>query len=104
MTNQKLIAALDRLDALFSDESKWTQGKYSRDGAFCIYGGVCNISYSPPTHPTPVLNELSYTLETQGVDSRNLRLEMWNDAPERTFADVKRLIADTRKRLEANLG
>lgn len=101
MSNAELIEALDRLDALFSDESKWTQGEFARDVkqehvrslapaavCWCILGGLSRA-------------EAGYViLELQATIGHNM-LAYWNDAPERTFADVKKLIADTRARLAA---
>lgn len=99
MTNAELIAALDKLDALFSDERRWTKHSYARNAAgiptsdsdavcWCLEGGCIEVG---------AFHEL---LPALGSTNR-VCLSTWNDAPERTFADVKKLIADTRARLEA---
>lgn len=105
MSNAELIAALHKLDALFSDESKWTQFEAYRDKhgkpcrrmadavSFCLVGGVFNTAAEKYDS---VCSELHQT--ALPVDNK---LSKWNDQPERTFADVKKLIADTRARLEA---
>lgn len=109
MTNAELIAALNRLDALFRDESKWTQFEAYRNKrgepcrriadavSFCLLGGVFTAALESYDS---VCSELHRTA-LLGPSEDNKLLSKWNDAPERTFADVKRLIADTRARLEA---
>lgn len=85
-----LIDALDRLDALFSDESKWTKHKFFRGEACCLVGGIIKVAGSPTRE-----FEMRAALHLEAGEN----LADWNDS--HTFSDVKQLIADTRKRLEA---
>jgi len=98
---------LDRLDELLSDESKWTQCTSARDSAgnicyadsdlavsWCLAGAIRRIA---PDDYTELLMFIYCLLgETDPME--------WNDAPERTFADVKALIAKAKERAVAQTG
>lgn len=102
MSTEQLLADLDALDALFSDESKWTKGWFARDAdgnyveasgvravCWCIYGGFIRVG-----------NENGLSDAVRASRGTGDELSDWNDAPERTFADVKQLIASTRARIQ----
>lgn len=101
--NKELIDALDRLDALFSDESKWAKGWFAKDAtgkrvrifasdaaSWCLLGA---IDKADCPHEA-IVDEFETALCRWG------QLSCWNDEPNRTFADIKKLIADTRNRLK----
>lgn len=109
MSNAELIAALDRLDSLFSDESKWTQQAYARDAAgrsvdegaesatcWCLSGALYRI-FPFGKGRLELRVAVRDALMIGGIDG----IIPWNDRPSRTFSDVKKLIADARARLEA---
>lgn len=109
MSNDKaqLLADLDALDALFSDESKWTQDYWAHDRAgarvnelddsatcWCIRGAIRRVLHAQQDAHTPLREAFHKTIGTTFIAS-------WNDEPGRTFADIKKLIADTRARVAA---
>jgi hypothetical protein len=83
---------------LLSDESKWTKGSVARDfeGHFllnpldgracswCLVGALC-YCYSVFDNGPSIK-----VIDRLGVRS----LSKWNDAPERTFAEVKALVEE----------
>ena len=111
MSNKTLLDQLAALDALFCDESKWTRGAFGRTASgdsctswdsfavcWCLSGGinrVCrNTSDALPAAQTA-------ERELRGALLIDEPILGWNDSPSRTFADIKKLIADTRERLQA---
>jgi hypothetical protein len=108
-TTQQLLDDLDALDALFSDESKWTKRLNARavDGGeapplshnavcWCLEGGVARVTgrVFPNARYYNLLDEFRITC---GADE----VYTWNDSRRRTFVQVKKLIADTRARVAA---
>jgi len=84
---------------LLSDESKWTNGMFARDArgrsmnprdaeasCWCLIGAVLRCYGTNVNRCIASLNRLK---ESIGPD-----VEAWNDAPERTFADVRRVIEE----------
>ena len=71
---------------LLSDESKWTKGVFHTthaDGdAFCLAGAISQCYVAPRWE----LVRNAVMAEINGC------ITLWNDAPERTFADVKALV------------
>ena len=84
------------LKELFTDESRWTQGTPARDEKgnavspndplavkFCLAGGIQRCyTYEEGSH---VRRQLRQQLHWQSIIQ-------WNDAPERTFEDIQRLV------------
>lgn len=81
---------------LLTDDSRWTQGENARDdGGFpiaaesedaicwCLAGAIKRC-YGDEDEVLRVLRIVHNRLNTQ--------IDIWNDAPERTFADVRALI------------
>jgi hypothetical protein len=82
---------------LLSDESKWTKGAYARDkdgveGTKSFKAAVCWCLSGAIIH--------CYRLDASrflGVIQRRLNVAFiadWNDAPERTFAEVRALVEE----------
>lgn len=112
----ELLADIDALDALFSSERTWTKGELARlcDGtgtrnvneacAWCLSGGVAKVTGYDVEVQTfnrrwrNLLNEFAVTYGDTGQMA-----PAWNDKDERTFADVKQLIADTRTRISSSI-
>jgi hypothetical protein len=82
---------------LLSDESKWTQGVSSRTGSgtkvahnspnaksWCLYGAAIKC-YESPLEIGYVLSRIAETIGSWCIAD-------WNDAPDRTFGDVKNLV------------
>jgi hypothetical protein len=104
----QLLSDLDALDALLSDESKWTKYTVAEDASgddceayssravcWCLEGAAVHVTVSNWSE-FPKSEALREALrDTMGVSN----LADWNDAPERTFADIKSLIATTRERV-----
>ena len=86
------------LKELFTDESRWTQGCFARDAEgnevgledpaavkFCLAGGVllCYL-FGERKGVSRVVNKI--------ITHVGHSIPTWADSPERTFADIKRLI------------
>ena len=83
---------------LLSDESKWTQNAWGRDATgrpvlwapktavcWCLIGAI-ETCYPRPGEATPIDNKVRDAI------GGGLMISKWNDAPERTFAEVKALV------------
>ena len=92
-----------KVKELFSDESRWTRFRMARtpDGegclpdnpdasCWCLLGAieVCYSCYAGSTHFSILYDKIVQDLNLVG-DSFILE---WNDAPERTFEEVKQLV------------
>jgi len=108
VSTEQLLADLDALDALFSDESKWARGNYARDAkgrpafiggaeavAWCLVGGCIRITRLAADKVSPLETALCRTLDGRDYGS----LAPFNDDDGRTFADIKNLISSTRARI-----
>lgn len=82
-----------KIRELYTDKSKWTQGANARNelGALCRFDlGTCFCLMGAATkcygfhESTNILLRINKALSGSVVD--------WNDAPERTFEDVKELV------------
>jgi hypothetical protein len=97
-----VLKDLNKLDAFFSDESKWMKGvSYASMECRCLVLGARLVSRNDERREIALVKALH---KTAGLNKRfadGPTLGRWNDAPERTFADIKKLIADTRARLSA---
>jgi hypothetical protein len=85
---------------LLSDKSRWTRGADARDRygyrcdpyssravSFCVLGAVLR-AYQYRTHAqTEAIRAL-----LQAIPSEYADVESWNDAPDRTFDDVSRVL------------
>lgn len=91
MSKKAGISALDRVDAFLDSPAKWHKGNLSnaQDTAWCLMGACYEAGC--PDALQPLYREIR--------DRYNTTLVEWNDADERTFADVKNLIAETRARI-----
>lgn len=105
MSPSEMLDALNRVDALLSDESKWTKDVVARDAygqsveaehpdatCWCFYGALLKVGLDCT---------LAHSVWHYCGPSEFVTIGRWNDSPQTTFADVKKLIADTRARLEA---
>ncbi len=63
---------LSRVLELFRDRSKWTQGTYSRDGKFCLWGACDMLKVSNETWNK--LSKLSYRRFNMGPINVNDKL------------------------------
>lgn len=89
-----------KIKELFSDESKWTQGRYARDkdgiktnikndnaSCWCLVGAVfkCYIYHNA--------DKAIQKLEKKFGKSKSYKnIVQWNDHPKRTFKQVKTLV------------
>lgn len=102
----QLLDDLRALDALFSDESKWTKGAFARTdrdrpigpleanaSCWCLEGAAINVAKSAASHRySRICNALHDAVPSRkGSDLHSFVL--WQDAPDRTFGDAKSLIA-----------
>lgn len=96
------------VDQKLSDESKWTKGWYAKDKdgmkcwekspdavCHCLIGAIVAVTTVAVKGPAIASDIGSKTIKFLHVLSpyTNKTLHEWNDAPERTFQDVKNLIA-----------
>lgn len=77
-----------KVQDILTDESKWWKGSPGRgpDGQMCI---VEALAEAYPKHGV-WLEHYEKCVARLGLD--DVPLSHWNDAPERTFADVRALI------------
>lgn len=88
-----------KLKELFTDASKWTRRAYARNSrgvpqdyhspeavCFCLLGGIYKCY---PTEETQFKLFNAIKLKTGDV-----WISTWNDAPSRTFDEVKQLVND----------
>lgn len=106
MSREQLLADLDALDALFASEANWTQGQLGfgiRAGepkhCGCISGGALATTGSTGSRWKELIDALSISASL----GRYASIVSWNDAPNRTFADIKFLIARTKERVQQEL-
>lgn len=109
MTTLEILKAAREL---ISVPERWTQGAYARDNqgapcattsdeatCFCVRGAVRRVSYSPFVNINFAARIAAYkALEEAGEDGR---LACWQDAPERTHAEVLARFDTAIARLEA---
>ena len=101
----QLLDDLRALDALFSDESKWTKGVYARDAlggevsvvspvavCWCLSGGGRLVISRDPERHEALIGALNRALP-QGALPQGAWYVDWQDNPCRTFDEVKALIA-----------
>lgn len=121
-----ILEVLNAVDEKFSSPDKWTKGAYACDanGKSCMESNVtaacyclvgCVIAVDPDPKYENLLSDLgrltikylekiamenfSYN-PTHPLDSYIKRaFYLWNDAPERTFADVKNLLKVAKENL-----
>jgi hypothetical protein len=87
------------IDDLLSSKDRWTKGVWARDDSgheinfespdatcWCLTGALAKCTGGTPTGYHDVLPCIQCILNVLSVSS-------WNDDPQRTFADVKRLLA-----------
>lgn len=83
-----------KIKDLLTDESKWTKNTFARNEegsptilqqgtCWCLLGGVRFCYLDGQETETKIRDKLN-------VDS----IALWNDAPERTFSDVKKLVEE----------
>jgi len=98
----QLLDDLRALDALFSDESKWTKGVYARDASgkpanprgagavcWCLYGARIVVTCGDTGRDKALSGPLNGALP-QGV---LVGYADWQDDPCRQFSEIKSLIA-----------
>ena len=94
LSEDQTLRDLVAVDELLSDESKWCQGSYKNDDA-----RVCVLGALEETRDGACWWTFSEALGFAGPAA----LADFNDAPERTFADIKKRIASARARRTAQL-
>ena len=75
---------LRRARALIDSPEKWCKGALYRDGARCVWGALDGIRTGEPTPFRKA--EAGATYITRAIGGRNIA--SWNNAPERTHAEV----------------
>lgn len=97
-----ILRDLEALDTLFSHPSTWTQEVYARDAkgrpasslrpteacSWCFMGALMKVGASSDT-----IAFLSILIP--------MGISAWNDAPGRTFADIKNLIKQAKEKINA---
>lgn len=124
---ETILDVINAVDEKFSSEDKWIKGAYAKKSKFgmvvselhpeatcwCLDGAVMCVS---PTEASIQRASLGGTIANKiGTDTliyltRKIRniygcVEMrnvWNDASERTFQDIKNLLAECKKELSQN--
>lgn len=99
----QLLNDLRALDALFSDESKWTKGTYARDArgaqvfpgsdnavCWCLAGGRLTVSRGDMKRDQALAVALCDALPQGTSTSTYIH---WQDDPCRTFDEIKAIIA-----------
>lgn len=107
---RELLDDLRALDALFSDESKWTRGMMLDESASCcVIQGVVRVTAQKgfalrDKRQQDCLEALRSGLpeKYQGESPLGNPVALWAERPERTFADVKALIRAAIEREERN--
>ena len=92
---------------LLSDESKWTKDTYARDKdgepvfpstdssavCFCAQGALCRVYGWLEIEELPKFKALREAVISMGFGDPGINpITEWNDAPERTFAEVRDLL------------
>ena len=98
----QLLDDLRALDALFSDESKWTQGRWARAAngrtigpltpnavCWCLEGGAVKVANSGASHRYARMCEALNDATPRSAGN----FVIWNDHALRKFHQVKALIA-----------
>lgn len=88
-----------KVQDILTDESKWTRGSYARGVSgrtvdylgksavcFCLMGAIMRAA-STETEQKEMYMAVNLKLNHRGIEG-------WNDAPERTFAEVRGLIEE----------
>jgi hypothetical protein len=98
---------LNELDVLFSGPERWVQGMWAADAGgnyknpeskeacrWCLGGALIYV-----TNDLGLTGNLSYELGSSPFIGNSNLIE-WNDEPQRTFEDIKALIAETIQRVK----
>ena len=86
MSELSVADVLERAADLIEPEGKWTQGKYgSHDSCMCAKGAIYHVG-AWDERADEALEAVYAILPSTGIISD--RLVAWNDAPERTQAEV----------------
>lgn len=87
------IEVLDRMRDLMATPEQWCQGVENTGNAYCLIGAM--VAAAPAfADYQPVCNAMHKELKSFWA------LHAWNDAPERTHADILDLLTRTRRRFE----
>jgi hypothetical protein len=116
-----ILDVINAVDEKFSSEDKWTKGSYAKDAngnkvgelhpnatCWCLDGCIISLTAELPYPSASIANKLGKnTLDylqkilENNFNSQVYMRHLWNDAPERTFADIKNLLAECKKELVA---
>lgn len=96
-----------KIRELYSDPSKWTKRAYARDPegepdfprsqyavCWCLDGAI-ELCYPSGAVRDPIYEKVGCILAPHWANDRirqTMEIQRWNDAKERTFEDVKRLV------------
>lgn len=93
-----------KIKEFYTDKSKWVQRLFHhRSGACCLVGAMQKCYPVDPVNPGSVGKRLEVESKLRvGIVARTKNgkdylvgsLTHWNDAPERTFEDVKALVEE----------
>lgn len=74
-----------KIRELLTDESKWCKGRaHDESGAICLLEAI-ELCYRQEGYTGATANLVRQAIGVQAITD-------WNDAPERTFAEVKALV------------
>jgi hypothetical protein len=107
------LKIIQRANFLFSDKSTWNkdddreceddiaEGKYS---LFCaLFKASIDVS-GEYIHRRPAIQIVRFTLEKYGIDRvEHHRLKDWNNHPETTFREVKKVLQQSTKEVKKQL-
>ncbi len=95
-----------KIKELFSGPDRWIQKSYARDinnnittwnatnaHSFCLIGAVCHCYTLDTNIRSEIYKKLRAELYPE-MPAEQISIAEWNDAPERTFEDVKKLVND----------
>lgn len=107
-----ILKVLEAVDQKFDSADKWTKGHYARDAegnrcpenvgsCHCIVG--CVIAVSPSKSFSGIASDVGRAtinyLASMVREGDSCKLTEWNDAPSRTFQDIKELLHQAKSRL-----
>lgn len=84
--SEAIAQKLDEARALI--ERGWCQGTFTLDGCFCLYGAVNMVVDGVPWSELTPDEYFVPLADVIGGEATEYNLASWNDAPERTQAEV----------------
>jgi hypothetical protein len=96
------IAIVDKMTQLLATPDRWCQGSNFNGARMCLVGAAWTVLGGDPGRmplATPIRRSLQQALDEEA----GMSVAIFNDAPERTHADVVDLLVRVRRRFEESL-